>query len=135
MLRRCLVFSAGAVAVLCVAAAVVEGWPGVGSGLFGAGIVVAFSGITLLIGHLSGPEDPLRAMGLFVVAYAFKVVAFGAVLLLVGRPEWLAAGWFLASALLTVLVWQVAELRTFALSRLTLFPESDHDAPAEQGRP
>ena len=134
MLRRCLTFSAVAVAALCGAAAVFDGWPGVGSGLFGALIVVAFSGITLLIGHVSGPENPLRAMGLFVVAYAAKVIGFGAVLFLLGRPEWLETGWFLSAALVTVLVWQAAELRTFAVARLTRFPDTDHQVSNEQGK-
>ena len=134
MLRRCLVFSAVGVTVLGVVAALLDGWAGAGSALFGAVIVVAFSGITLLIGHFSGPENPVLAMGLFIVAYGAKVIGFGAVLLLLGRPDWLSAGWFLGSALLTVLVWQIAELRAFALTRLTLFPDHDHQASTEQER-
>ena len=134
MLRRCLLFSAAGVGAVALVAAFVQGWPGVGSALFGSLIVVAFSGITLLIGHVSGPENPLRAMGLFVIAYAAKVIGFGAVLLLLGRPEWLAGGWFLASALVTVLLWQIAELRTLAKSRLTLFPDHEYPVSTEQER-
>ncbi len=125
MLRRCLVFSLGPVLLVAVAAAVVSGWQGAASTLFAAGIVIAFSAITLLIGHLAGPSDPTRAMLLFLGAYGVKVVGFGAVLLGMGRPGWIVGGWFLGAALATLLAWQVAELRTFATSRQLLYAGQD----------
>lgn len=123
MLRQCLVYCGWVIIPLSIAAAVVSGWPGLGSSLFAAVVVVAFSSITLLIGHSAGPEKPMQAMGLFIAAYAFKVVGFGALLLIPGRPDWLVGGWFLAAALGAVLAWQAAELRVFASSRQLLYAD------------
>lgn len=125
MLRRCLRLSLICLAALTLVSAVVAGWQGAASTMAGAILVIAFSAITLLIGHVSGPEDPMRAIALFVAAYLVKVIALGAALLLVGRPDWLVPGWFLASALVTVLAWQVAELAAFAASRRTLYADEE----------
>lgn len=125
MLRSCLLFSACAVVALSVAAAVSDGVAGVASVVSGASIVVVFSGITLLIGHIGGSNDRMFSMTLFILAYGVKIVGFGTILLAVGRPPWLVPGWFLAAALVTVLAWQAAELKTFAASRHTLYTDTD----------
>jgi ATP synthase protein I len=109
--------AAGAVALVLAAAAFLATSPEAGlSVLFGAVLVMAFFGISLLIGHFTGRTNPSGALGLFIVTYAIKVVGFAAVLFLLGTPDWLDRTWFFTGALATVLVWQAAEV--FAFSRL-----------------
>lgn len=134
MLRQCLLYCAWVIVPLSVAAGVVSGWSGLGSSLFAAVVVMAFSSITLLIGHSAGPEKPMQAMGLFIAAYAVKVVGFGALLLIPGRPDWLVGSWFLVAALGAVLAWQAAELRLFAASRQLLYADDEPQPSPSSGR-
>lgn len=115
------------VAALAVVSLITAGLPGLGSVLFGWALVIAFSGVSLLIVHVVGRDNPHGAMAMFALIYIVKVVLFAAVLFLIGRPAWLDATWFFTAAILTVVVWQVAEIRAFSRIRFQLYdddPES-----------
>ena len=116
-----------AVALVTVSLAV-AGVSGAGSVLFGWVLIIAFSGVSLLIIHVVGRDNPHGAMAMFSLIYLVKVVVFAAVLLLVGRPAWLDASWFFIAAILTLVVWQVAEIRAFSRIRFQLYD----DAPREK---
>ena len=117
-------------ALLAVAALAVAGSPGLGSVLFGWALVIAFSGVSLLIVHVVGRDNPHGAMAMFALIYIVKVVLFAAVLFLIGRPAWLDGTWFFASALGTVVVWQIAEIRAFSRIRFQLYDDEPRDTPA-----
>jgi ATP synthase protein I len=124
--------ASGGVALLLAVAALLATSPAAGlSVLFGAALVVAFFGISLLIGHFAGRSNPSGALGLFIVTYAIKVVGFAAVLFLLGTPDWLDRTWFFTGALATVLAWQTAEVFAFSRLRTPLY-DVEHDAA--QGR-
>jgi ATP synthase protein I len=125
---RILARSAGAGAaialVLAAAAALVTSPAAASSVLLGAALVVAFFGISLLIGHYTGRTNPSGALGLFAVTYAIKVVGFAAVLFLLGTPGWLERTWFFTGALATVIAWQLAEVLAFSRLRTPLYDDA-----------
>ncbi len=126
ILARSAAASAGVALVLAVAALLATS-PAAGlSVLFGAALVIAFFGISLLIGHFAGRSNPSGALGLFIVTYAIKVVGFAAVLFLLGTPDWLDRTWFFTGALATVLAWQTAEVFAFSRLRTPLY-DVEHD--------
>lgn len=110
-------------AVLAAASLIAAGLPGLGSALFGWVLVIAFSGVSLLIVHVVGRDNPHGAMAMFALIYIVKVVVFAAVLLVIGSPAWLDSTWFLAGGVLTVVVWQAAEVRAFSRVRFQLYDD------------
>ncbi|MFC3299714.1 Uncharacterised protein [Arthrobacter agilis] len=133
--------AAGAVTVVLAAAAALSTSPAAAlSVLFGAALVIAFFGISLLIGHYAGRTNPSGALGLFAVTYAIKVVGFAAVLFFLGTPGWLDRTWFFVGALAAVLAWQVAEVVAFSRLRTPLYGDRDEagdgaSAPGGTPRP
>ncbi|MDD7834838.1 MULTISPECIES: hypothetical protein [Paenarthrobacter] len=110
-----------ATALTCVIAAFMNGGQGALSAAFGAALVMLFFGISLLIGHFVGRNNPSGAVGLFVATYFIKVVGFAVVLFVLGAPEWLHARWFLIGAVVTVVFWQAAEIYGFSKARLQIY--------------
>ncbi|WP_181036433.1 hypothetical protein [Arthrobacter sp. B1805] len=124
--------SGGAIALLlAVVAAFVTSPAAALSVGFGAVVVIAFFGISLLIGHYTGRTNPSGALGLFAVTYAIKVVGFAAVLFFLGTPGWLDRTWFFSGALATVIAWQVAEVFAFSRVRTPLYDDADAAAVAD----
>ena len=121
ILKKCLLVAAAATAALAVAALIVTGWLGAGSVAFGSVVVVAFFGLSLLVGHLFSKRMPKAVMGIFMMTYIVKVLGFGAVLLALGTPTWLNKPWFAGAAVVSVLLWQATEVITFSRQRLQLF--------------
>ncbi|MFJ6002650.1 hypothetical protein [Arthrobacter sp. NPDC092385] len=115
--------------VLAAAAALATSPPAGLSVLFGAVLVMAFFGISLLIGHFTGRTNPSGALGLFAVTYAIKVVGFAAVLFFLGTPGWLDRTWFFTGALATVIAWQVAEVAAFSRLRTPLYDDAPGGPP------
>lgn len=104
-----------------VAALLLHGMPAALSCLFGGALVMAFFAISLAVGHFAGRNNPSGAIGLFVATYFIKVVGFAVVLFAIGAPEWLYDKWFLAGAVVAVLLWQAAEVYGFSRARLQLY--------------
>ncbi|MCM0614818.1 hypothetical protein MOD31_02185 [Paenarthrobacter sp. TYUT067] len=120
-----------ATAVTCVIAAFMNGGQGPLSAAFGAVLVMLFFGISLLIGHFVGRNNPSGAVGLFVATYFIKVVGFAVVLFVLGAPDWLHGRWFLIGAVVTVVFWQAAEIYGFSKARLQIYndPEEQKGGP------
>ncbi|GAA1341442.1 hypothetical protein [Arthrobacter roseus] len=121
ILGTCLQFTAAALVTMTAIAMVSGGVAGAVSALYGAGIVVLFFGISLLIGHYAGRNNPSGAIGLFMAAYVLKVVGFAVVLFLLGTPDWLDRTWFFVAAVVVVIVWQTAEVFAFSKTRNLLY--------------
>ncbi|MCQ9163299.1 MULTISPECIES: hypothetical protein [unclassified Arthrobacter] len=133
ILVKCLLVAVAATVVLAVAALVVSGWPGVGSVAFGAAVVVAFFGLSLLVGHIYGRKNPSGAIGVFMVTYLVKVVGFAVILFTLGAPTWLNGPWFATAGVVVVLLWQATEVVTFSRQRLQLYNDPVKP-PSEAGQ-
>ena len=95
------------------------------SSLFGGILVMAFFAISLLVGHFGGRNQSSGAIGLFAGTYFIKVVGFAVVLFAIGSPDWLNGRWFLAGAVVTVVIWQAAEVYGFSKARLQLYNDPE----------
>ena len=84
-----------------------------------------FFGISLLVGHFVGRNNPSGAIGVFVATYFIKVVGFAAVLFVLGAPAWLHARWFVAGAVTAVVLWQAAEIFGFSKARLQIYNDPE----------
>ncbi|WP_159701964.1 hypothetical protein [Arthrobacter sp. 18067] len=107
--------------VTSIVAATMNGGQGALSAAFGGGLVVVFFAISLLIGHFVGRNNPSGAVGLFVATYFVKVVGFAVVLFAVGTPDWLHSRWFVIGAVVSVVLWQAAEIYGFSKARLQIY--------------
>lgn len=125
VLKQALAFAGVAGAACAVAALAFSGAGALGSAAFGWVLIVLFFAVSLLVGHLLGRGNPTGAMAMFVVVYGIKVVLFAAVLLFIGRPQWLETGWFLASAVVATIAWQAGEIRAFTRVRFLLYDDAD----------
>ncbi|WP_188668099.1 hypothetical protein [Tersicoccus solisilvae] len=122
MLRRCLAICVPIAVLAAAAGAVLAGWGAGASALGAAALVMAFFAISLLVGHWFASAGGSLALQAFLLTYVVKVVGFGAVLLLLGRPDWVDPAWFVGTAVVTLIAWQVAELVGFARSRRLYLP-------------
>jgi len=119
--------------VTAVIAAVANGGLGALSVLCGGALVIVFFGISLLAGHFVGRNNPSGAVGLMAALYFVKVVVFGVVFLVFGAPGWLHGRWFVTAAVVTVILWQIAELYGFSRARLLIFNEPSKAAEQDKG--
>ena len=128
ILRTALAVTGAAAVLAAAAAALAVDLNAAASSLFGWFVVVAFFGISLLVGHFVGRNNPSGAIGMFVVTYAIKVVGFAVILFLLGVPEWLDREWFALTALGAVVLWQAAEIRAFSQTRYLIFTDPPHQS-------
>lgn len=132
LLKRSSVAAAAGLALCAVPAAILDGGSGALSSTSGGMLVMLFFGISLLVGHFVGRNNPSGAIGMFVATYFVKVVGFAAVLFLVGAPDWLNSRWFIGGAVTAVVLWQAAEIHGFSKARLQIYndPETKEDRDA-----
>lgn len=125
LLKRSSAAAAAGLILCAVPAAILDGPAGALSSTFGGLLVMLFFGISLLVGHYVGRNNPSGAIGTFVAAYFIKVVGFAAVLFAVGAPQWLHGRWFVAGAVTAVVLWQVAEIHGFSKARLQIYNDPE----------
>jgi ATP synthase protein I len=130
LLKRSSVAAAAGLGLCAVPAAILDGGRGALSSTSGGLLVMLFFGISLLVGHFVGRNNPSGAIGVFVAAYFIKVVGFAAVLFVIGAPQWLHGPWFVAGAVTAVVLWQAAEIHGFSKARLQIY----NDPEAEETR-
>lgn len=117
--------------VLCGATAMfLNGGAAVLSSALGGLLVMLFFGISLLVGHFVGRSNPSGAIGVFVATYFIKVVGFAIVMFVLGAPQWLQGRWFVAGAVVAVVLWQAAEIYGFSKVRLQIYND-----PEDKGEP
>lgn len=131
ILKKCLLVDGIAVVLMVLLAFFFTDSDGVLSVLFGSLLVMAFFGLSLLVGHIFGKRMPEAVMGIFVMTYFVKVVGFAAVLFALGTPTWLHKPWFAAAAVVCVLLWQATEVVIFSRQRFLIFDEPAGKIPAE----
>jgi ATP synthase protein I len=125
LLKRSSLAAAAGLVLCAVPAAILEGPGGALSSTAGGLLVMLFFGISLLVGHFVGRNNPSGAIGMFVATYFVKVVGFAAVLFVVGAPAWLHGRWFVAGAVTAVVLWQAAEIHGFSKARLQIYNDPE----------
>ncbi|WP_343317904.1 hypothetical protein AAFM46_11525 [Arthrobacter sp. TMP15] len=132
ILKKCVFVDGIAVVIMVVLAFILTDPDGVLSVLFGSFLVIAFFGLSQLVGHLFSKRMPEAVMGIFVMTYFVKVVGFAAVLFALGTPTWLNKPWFAGAAVVCVLLWQATEVIIFSKQRFLIFGAPEQKVtPAE----
>lgn len=124
ILWQCLLWVGVAAVVASIVALFFFGWEGVINVISATLLVAVFSGISLLIAHFVGRKNPSAVMGAFLAAYAVKVVGFGVLVFTLPRPDWVIPHVFIWSAVGAVILWQIAEVFTFARTRWLLYGDA-----------
>ncbi|MFT4186693.1 MAG: hypothetical protein QM613_05655 [Micrococcaceae bacterium] len=96
---------------------------------FGGAVVLIFSALTLLVGQLFWNKWPSKLLLGFVISYLAKIIIFPLVLTFIGRPDWLVVKAFFFTALISILVWSVAESLAFMNQRRPYFDREPHEKP------
>jgi ATP synthase protein I len=122
---------AGAPVLTGIVAVILDGAPGALSSTFGSLLVMLFFAISLLVGHFMGRSNPSGAIGMFVATYFIKVVGFAVVLFVIGAPAWLHGRWFIIGAVVTVVLWQAAEIYAFSKARLQIYNDPEPEEPSD----
>ncbi|GGH94144.1 hypothetical protein ACFFGR_09835 [Arthrobacter liuii] len=131
LLKRSSIAAAAGLVLCAVPAALLNGVSGAVSSFLGGLLVMLFFGISLLIGHFVGRNNPSGAIGVFVATYFIKVVGFAVVLFVVGAPAWLHGRWFVIGAVVAVVLWQAAEIHSFSKARLQIYNDPEEKGPTD----
>jgi len=124
ILWHCLAWVWGAAVLAAVVLFFIAGWPAVTNVVMATLLVTAFSGISLAVAHFVGRKNPSAVMGAFLAAYFVKVVGFGALIFALPRPDWVLPQVFMWTAVAAVILWQIAEMFTFARTRWLLYGDA-----------
>ena len=131
LLKRSSLAATAGLLLCAVPAGVLNGATGAVSTVLGGLLVMLFFGTSLLVGHAVGRRNPSGAIGAFVATYFIKVVGFAIILFAIGAPDWLHSRWFVAGAVVAVVLWQAAEIHGFSKARLQIYNDpEDKEAPS-----
>lgn len=93
------------------------------SGALAAGLVIGFFAIGVLIAEVAGRYRSSWAMPAFLGVYVIKVFGIAFVLLNLGLPDWANRQGFVLAAAISLVAWQVGEVRAFMKVRLAIYNE------------
>ncbi|MFJ5108206.1 hypothetical protein [Glutamicibacter sp. NPDC088483] len=93
------------------------------SGALAAGIVIGFFAIGILIAEAAGRIRHSWAMPAFLGVFVIKVFGIAFVLLNLGLPDWVNRQGFVLAAAISLVAWQVGEVRAFMRARLAIYNE------------
>lgn len=93
------------------------------SGALAAALVIGFFATGLLVAEGAGRIRRSWAMPAFLAAFVLKVFGLAFVLLYLGLPGWANTRGFILGAAISLVAWQVGEIRAFAKARMAIYHE------------
>jgi len=93
------------------------------SGALAAGVVIGFFAIGILVAEAAGRIRRSWAMPAFLAMYVIKVFGIAFVLLNLGLPAWVDRQGFVLAAAISLVAWQVGEVRAFMKTRFAIYNE------------
>ncbi|MFJ2618099.1 hypothetical protein [Glutamicibacter sp. NPDC087344] len=93
------------------------------SGALAAGVVIGFFAIGILIAEAAGRVRRSWAMPAFLATFVIKVFGVAFVLLNLGLPDWVNRQGFVLAAAVSLVAWQIGEVRAFMKARLAIYNE------------
>lgn len=109
--------------LLCAATAVlIIGPAAAASAAIAAGSVIVFSFISLALIDWSDRHAPHLSIPLFMIGFGLKVAALAVAMPFVRPGDWLQTSWAIGAGLAVLLVWQAAEILSFARMRISVDP-------------
>lgn len=123
-------------AVVCIAVGLVSSPMAAWSAALGAGLVVAFFSLTLLVMQRTADLPPTTVMVVVMVTYTVKVLVLGVVMFAVRDVSWLSGYAVGVTITVCALVWLFFELRAYRRLRIfTYDPQGAAALPASEDRP
>ncbi|WP_347352080.1 hypothetical protein [Intrasporangium sp.] len=134
LLRGCLLPTLVAAAA-CVVAAFFASPMAAWSAAFGAVLVIAFFGLTLLVMKRTADLPPTTTMVVVLVAYTLKVAALGVAMFLVRDASWLSGYAVGVSITVCAVVWLFFEMRAYKRLRIFVYdPPGEATAQVDPGQ-
>ncbi|KYK00973.1 MULTISPECIES: hypothetical protein [Micrococcus] len=112
-----------ALAITCAAWLLSAGGEAAGSALLGGGAVLALSALTGVTTALVWDRAREAALPVSVGLFVLKIAVFAVLLGVLPRPHWVRPDAAAISALVTILVWQAAEVLVFARTRRGIYAD------------
>ncbi|MCW4466609.1 hypothetical protein OK351_14005 [Glutamicibacter sp. MNS18] len=103
---------------------VVAGWLYALSGALAAALVIGFFATGLLVAEGAGRIRRTWAMPAFLAVFVLKVFGIAFVLLYLGLPAWADTQGFVLGAAISLVAWQVGEIRAFSKARMAIYHDS-----------
>ena len=123
-------------AVVCVAVGLVASPTAAWSAALGAGLVVGFFSLTLLVMRRTADLPPTTVMLVVMVTYTVKVLFLGLVMFAVRDVSWLSGYAVGVTITVCALVWLFFELRAYKRLRIfTYDPQGAAALPSSEDRP
>jgi ATP synthase protein I len=123
-------------AVVCIAVGLVSSPTAAWSAALGAGLVVGFFSLTLLVMRRTADLSPTTVMLVVMVTYTVKVLVLGLVMFAVRDVSWLSGYAVGVTITVCALVWLFFELRAYKRLRIfTYDPQGAAALPSSEDRP
>jgi ATP synthase protein I len=123
-------------AVVCIAVGLVSSPTAAWSAALGAGLVVGFFSLTLLVMRRTADLPPTTVMLVVMVTYTVKVLVLGLVMFAVRDVSWLSGYAVGVTITVCALVWLFFELRAYKRLRIfTYDPQGAAALPSSEDRP
>jgi ATP synthase protein I len=123
-------------AVVCIAVGLVSSPTAAWSAALGAGLVVGFFSLTLLVMRRTADLPPTTVMLVVMVTYTVKVLVLGLVMFAVRDVSWLSGYAVGVTITVCALVWLFFELRAYQRLRIfTYDPRGAAALPSSEDRP
>jgi ATP synthase protein I len=123
-------------AVVCIAVGLVSSPTAAWSAALGAGLVVGFFSLTLLVMRRTADLPPTTVMLVVMVTYTVKVLVLGLVMFAVRDVSWLSGYAVGVTITVCALVWLFFELRAYQRLRIfTYDPQGAAALPSSEDRP
>lgn len=114
----------GTLGLVTAGAAAFQGAAGAVSAAAGGGVVVVLSFLSLALIDWAETHRPQLSIPLFMMGFGLKIAALALVMPFVQPGDWLQPAWALGAGIAVLLVWQVAEVLSFAKMRLAVEPDA-----------
>ena len=112
-----------ALAITCAAWLLSAGGEAAGSALLGGGAVLALAALTGVTTALVWDRAREAALPISVGLFVLKIAVFAVLLGVLPRPDWIRPDAAAIAALVTILVWQAAEVLVFARTRRGIYAD------------
>ena len=123
-------------AIVCIAVGLVSSPTAAWSAALGAGLVVGFFSLTLLVMRRTADLPPTTVMLVVMVTYTVKVLVLGLVMFAVRDVSWLSGYAVGVTITVCALVWLFFELRAYKRLRIfTYDPQGAAALPSSEDRP
>lgn len=128
MLRGSAVSTLGVAALCVVVAALLGGAKGAWSSALGAGLVMVFFSLSLLVMQRTASWQPTAVMSTVLATYTAKIIALGLAMVLLRDASWLSGQALALTVIVCTVVWLAFEMRAFI--RLRVFVSSSTPPPS-----